>query len=201
MILSLVRHADTVVDPACDPADWPLSDRGRSDAQRLALQQRWRNVTRLVSSAETKAVQTARPIVASAGVVLGTCPAINEAKRPSFKSDYVRRVEEFFRVPGNSCDDWETAEAALSRVRAVIASLENDFSGGHVALVGHGMLWALARAWLLGKDKVDPSEWRAILMPDVSVWEIGPSGTMLVSDFEGVEAFVNGSNERQFPCA
>ena len=201
MILSLVRHAATAADPARDPADWPLSDSGRAEARRLAFRPSWRNATRLVSSAEPKAVETARCIVASSGVVLETCSGLNEVKRSSFRDDYISRVEEFFQFPAKSGDDWETAKDALARVRAVITSLGNDFAGGHAVLVGHGMLWALARAWLLGQERVDPKERRAILMPDVSLWELAASGTTLISDFAGIEAWANGSNGRRSPCA
>ena len=202
MILSLVRHAETVVDPARDPADWPLSDSGRADAVRLAVQPCWRNISRLMSSVEPKAVQTARCISAASGVALETCPALNEVKRPTFRKDYIHRVEEFFRFPDTSCDDWETAEDALARVRSVIQCLDSEFAEGHVVLVGHGLMWALARAWLMGQDKVDPGEWRAMLMPDVSVWEIGPSGASLISDFEGMEAHRDDVVvERKTPCA
>ena len=201
MILSLVRHAETVVDPARDPAQWPMSDKGRRDARRLALESRWKKVARLVSSSEPKAVQTARPIAESAGVVLETCPGLDEVKRPTFRNDYVHRVQEFSRLRAKSGDDWETADEALARVQAVIRSLDNDSGEGHVVLVGHGVLWALARAWLLGQDKVDLREWRAVLMPGVSVWNLTPTGTMLLSDFEGISADTNGIIGGQSPCA
>ena len=40
MILSLVRHAETVVDPALDPADWPLSPGLRGGKEGLPMADR-----------------------------------------------------------------------------------------------------------------------------------------------------------------
>ena len=186
MILALVRHAETVVDPARDPASWPLSPKGLADARELALHPRWKAVTRLASSTEPKAVSTAQFIAEATGITLETSPCLNEVERPSFQADYPARVARFFQCPEERCDDWETAAHALSRVQKFINNLDKSTSGEHIALVGHGMLWTLARAWLLGKEKADPKEWGAILTPDVSTWEIVPSGVTLVADFTGI---------------
>ena len=191
MILSLIRHSETVVDPNQDPASWPLSERGLAAARELAAESRWKTLSRLVSSTEQKAISTGECLAAAAGVTPEMSPSLDEVYRPSFIEDYDTRVARFFHHPNDSGDDWETANRALNRARAFIEPLireplSREPAEGHIALVGHGMLWALARAWLLGHKTVDPTEWKAILMPDVSTWSVSPAGVVLVADFQGI---------------
>ena len=206
MILSLIRHSETVVDPNQDPASWPLSERGLAAARELAAESRWKTLSRLVSSTEQKAISTGECLAAAAGVTPEMSPSLDEVYRPSFIEDYDTRVARFFHHPNDSGDDWETANQALNRARAFIEPLSREPlsreplsreplsreplsrepAEGHIALVGHGMLWALARAWLLGNKTVDPTEWKAILMPDVNTWSVSPAGVVLVADFQGI---------------
>ena len=186
MILSLIRHSETVVNPNQDPASWPLSERGLAAARELAAESRWKTLSRLVSSTEQKAISTGECLAAASGVTLEMSPSLDEVYRPSFIEDYDTRVARFFHHPNDSGDGWETANRALNRARAFIEPLSREPAEGHIALVGHGMLWALARAWLLGNKTVDPTEWKAILMPDVNTWSVSPSGVVLVADFQGI---------------
>ena len=187
MILSLIRHSETIVDPNRDPASWPLSGHGLAAARELAAESRWKTLSRLISSTEEKAISTAECLAAAAGVTLEMLSNLHEVYRPSFKEDYETRVARFFHSLNDSGDDgWETASQALNRARAFIEPLSRDPAEGHIALVGHGMLWELARAWLLGNNAVDPMEWKAMLMPDVSTWSVSPSGAVLISDFQGI---------------
>ena len=191
MILSLVRHSEVVVNSNENPAAWRLSERGLAKAKELARQPRWKTLTRLISSAEQKAVSTGECLAENTGVALEISPDINEVERPSFREDYEDRATRFFDRRNDSDDGWETAAHALGRVQGLIDSLGRDPAGGHVALVGHGMLWALARAWLGGKTHVDPGEWKAISMPDVGTWSITPAGVVLISDFSGINEIGN----------
>ena len=188
MILSLIRHSEVVVDPSVNPQSWNLSTRGLAAAKELALQSRWKNLDRLVSSTEQKAVSTGECLATTSGVKLEISPNLDEIKRPSFQRDYINTVAKVFDLENNSIDGWETAAHALGRVKSFISSLGLNPQENHVALVGHGILWALLRAWLLGESHVDVSDWRAILMPDVSTWSITSSGVVLVSDFSGINA-------------
>ena len=120
MILSLIRHSETVVDPNQDPASWPLSERGLAAARELAAESRWKTLSRLVSSTEQKAISTGECLAAAAGVTPEMSPSLDEVYRPSFIEDYDTRVARFFHHPNDSGDDWETANQALNRARAFI---------------------------------------------------------------------------------
>ena len=83
--------------------------------------------------------------------------------------------------------DWESITEAQGRVQRFVASLARDATHEHVALVGHGLLWALARSWLLGQTRPNVEEWKAIAMPDFSSWNITDSGVVLTSEFQGIK--------------
>ena len=145
----------------------------------------WRHVTRLIASSELKAIETAVCIANTTGLPIGISPEIDEVHRPTFVPDYEQLVRQFFN--GQVPVDWESITEAQGRVQRFVASLARDATHEHVALVGHGLLWALARSWLLGQTRPNVEEWKAIAMPDFSSWNITDSGVVLTSEFQGIK--------------
>ena len=185
LLLYLVRHSPVVVEPHKSPAHWRLSEDGLAKAKDLALCPQWESLTRLISSSELKATETAACIADATGVPIGISSEIDEVRRPAFVPDYERLVERFF--DGQAPVDWEYITEAQGRVQRFIDLLAREATHGHVALVGHGLLWALARSWLLGQARPDVKEWKAIAMPDFSCWNITDSGVVLTSEFQGIK--------------
>ena len=181
----LVRHSPVVVEPHKSPAHWRLSDAGLAKAKELALRPQWESLTRLIASSELKAIETAVCIANTTGLPIGISPEIDEVHRPAFVPDYEQLVRQFFnsQVPV----DWESITEAQGRVQRFVASLARDATHEHVALVGHGLLWALARSWLLGQTRPNMEEWKAIAMPDFSSWNITDSGVVITSEFQGIK--------------
>lgn len=58
MSLVLVRHAPAEIDAAVPPALWSLTNAGRAAARALARDPVWREVRRLFTSPERKALET-----------------------------------------------------------------------------------------------------------------------------------------------
>ena len=185
LLLYLVRHSPVVVEPHKSPAHWRLSDAGLAKAKELALRPQWESLTRLIASSELKAIETAVCIANTTGLPIGISPEIDEVHRPAFVPDYEQLVRQFFN--GQVPVDWESITGAQGRVQRFVASLARDATHEHVAVVGHGLLWALARSWLLGQTRPNVEEWKAIAMPDFSSWNITDSGVVLTSEFQGIK--------------
>jgi len=139
-MLTLVRHAQTVIDPAVPNAEWVLSEQGRAAAAALAL------TGPALSSSEPKAMETAR----LAGLDAVVDDRLREASRP-WSDTYDADVERY--LAGEPLPGWEPAAAVIERMTAAL----DGFDG---VAVSHG----LAIALYLG---LPFEEWRAMPFPAV----------------------------------
>lgn len=80
MSLLLIRHGETPLNVArvLQPADTPLSDRGRAQAQALAQRLRGEALGQIVCSDLPRARQTAEIVAAACGVAIETTPLLRE---------------------------------------------------------------------------------------------------------------------------
>jgi broad specificity phosphatase PhoE len=136
----LVRHAWPERNPRTPPESWPLSAEGRAQAKGIAVP--WREVERVVSSPEPKAVETAR-------IASGRDPVVErdfrEVERP-WTPGYADALRKY--LSGEAVDGWETVEAATKRA---VAALQRHASGGTAAVVSHATLLTLLLAHLEGR--------------------------------------------------
>ena len=177
--LFLVRHSAVTVDRSRPAREWALSEQGRADAARLATWPRWRDVSSVVSSDEPKAVATAEPIAAAAGVPVVRQAAFREVDRgrtPVLAPEaYVALVRGYLgggRVPG-----WEDRGTAYARFYHAVAAAVAQASGP-VAVVSHGLILGV----YLGL-RVD--QWEAIELPAVAVADADTR--RLLARFRGVD--------------
>lgn len=148
-------HPQVQIDPAVPVPLWGLSAIGRERAI-LASHQEWaQQITRIISSAETKAIETANIFAAR----LGLTPDIREHMHENDRSatgflppaEFETVADAFFASPNSSIRGWETAAAAqariISEVDTVLAAHEG---GGDILVVGHGAVGTLLMTHLLG---------------------------------------------------
>ncbi len=185
-LLYLIRHAATQRVPNVDPAQWTLSDKGFLAAVALAGQRFWPEIGRVVTSTERKALATVAPAAEMWRLPIESRAAFDEVRRGSYVEDYEAAVHTFFADPSHPPEGWESATTARERVVAGLEALLQEHPGQNLALVGHGLLWSLLRAHLLGQPQVDADEWRAIQMPDIAVWQWEAGEWRLRQDFEGI---------------
>lgn len=178
----LVRHAHTAqIGP--DAARWSLSERGRAEAARLAAWAGWREVTALVSSDEAKAIETGA-VVAAAHRHLRVLPPVaglaEVDRRGVYVDDYEGAVAAFFAQPDASPHGWEPAHDALRRFTAAVESVLAAHTGETVALVAHGLVFALYGSTLVGGPALTLENWRGI--PFASVARVGrePDGSRVL---------------------
>lgn len=152
--LFYLSHPEVAVDADTPVPRWGLTDIGRSRATKVAQTGWLDGAGRLVSSAETKAVEAASII----GSVLGLSNEIraelaeNDRSSTGFvpPDEFERLADQFFAEPDVSNLGWERAVDAQARVVAGTSDLLNDPDGSDVIVVGHGGVGTLLYCYLAG---------------------------------------------------
>lgn len=186
MYLYLIRHAHTAQDRHTDSTQWRLSDRGVAQAQQLAQQPFWQTVTHLVLSSEPKTRLTVEPLLAQKPLPVLVDARFDELRRGGWMSveQYQTWVQQALAQPDLAVADWESASAALQRVRSGIAELVQRLPTATLALVGHGLTLSLYRAALLGQRTVHFQDWQQL--PFAAVALVDPEQGQLLQDFTAV---------------
>ena len=153
MRVYVVSHPEVAVDPAVPVPSWGLSAAGRARLVHLLAQPWAATLSRVVSSTETKAVQTAEALAAPLGlpVVLDERLGENDRSSTGFlpPARFEALADEFFARPDSSVSGWETARDAQRRISAAVARAVAG-AVGDLAVVSHGGVGTLLLCDLLG---------------------------------------------------
>lgn len=188
----LIRHAESRREPERPAEEWNLTEAGFLAAGALAGRRFWPEIGQLYTSSEPKAIATAAPAAQLWRLPVTSLPELDEVRRGGFVEEYEAQVQRFFEEPEQAHGGWERAVEAQARAASTVQRLVAAHPEAHLALVGHGLLWALLRAHLLGQPRVVLEEWRAIAMPDVAVWRREGERWALLQDFEGIRRLEEG---------
>ena len=148
-----ISHPQVEMDPNIPVPQWSLSARGRERTKGFAEAVLVKGLKRIVSSDETKALETA----AILGEMLGIAPEVAEGMGEIDRSvpGYVPpdRFEELanlcFAKPTESAEGWERAVDAQARiVKALDRVLAEHDPNVPVAFVGHGGVGTLLKSHL-----------------------------------------------------
>jgi broad specificity phosphatase PhoE len=151
--LRYVTHPEVVVDAAVPVPRWGLSERGRARAAAL-LDQPWAGATtRIVTSGETKALETAAILATQLGLDVEVRETTGELDRsvPGFlpPDEFEVVADACFARPDDSARGWEPAAAAQRRIARALADLLGD-DEGEIVVVGHGGVGTLWYCHLAG---------------------------------------------------
>jgi broad specificity phosphatase PhoE len=160
-LLYLIRHVEVELRDGVPPEEWPPTPAGLEAADRLAGEPFVRDLSLVATSPEPKAVATARPVAASAGLELRVEDDLREARRPKTpileRDAYVALVARY--LAGEEIAGWEPAAAARARFAGCVERLAAE-ARGPLAVVTHGLVISLFLGY--GVEK-----WRALRLPDV----------------------------------
>lgn len=166
-ITHYVTHPEVVVDPDRPVPQWSLSDRGRSRAQAMLVQPWVGDVTRIVSSPETKALETAEIVAAHLGLEIEVRDASHELDRSATgfvpPDEHERLSDRCFASPHESVEGWEAAAAAQQRVADALADLLVERDGAaDVLVIGHGgvgtFLWCRLAGLPIARSHDQPGQ-------------------------------------------
>lgn len=148
-----LSHPQVRIDPDVPVPDWGLSDVGLARTQAFALAPVLRATRRIVSSAERKAMETARCIADGLGLTVEIREAMHENDRSATgflpPPEFEKMADAFFAAPDESVRGWERARDAQARILAEVEAVLAGPSGGDVLFVGHGGVGTLLLCHLL----------------------------------------------------
>lgn len=169
--LILVKHSLPDIVPGIPASRWALSDEGRRRCGLLASRlDAWRPAV-LVSSAEPKALETARLLAEAWNLPLATRDGFEEQHRetaPFLAANVFREsIRAFFEKPAELVFGEETADEAYARFAAAMDTLLDEHPGDSVMVVTHGTVIALYVARRTGVDAFEL--WQRLDLPDAIV--------------------------------
>ncbi|NRB15987.1 MAG: histidine phosphatase family protein [Rhodobacteraceae bacterium] len=149
-----LTHPQVLVDPAKEIRDWSLSNLGRRRVITLANSIALGRATAVISSTETKAIETARPLADAHNCELEVRESMHENDRSSTgvlpSKEFETVADQFFAYPDTSVRGWETATAAQFRIVAEVRKCLSVHEDGDVLFVGHGAVGTLLYCYLFG---------------------------------------------------
>ena len=142
------------MDPDTPVPEWGLSPTGRARAERLAQAAPWPETTRIIASAERKAIETAACLSSAWQCPMEVRPHMHENDRSATgylaPSAFEAAADRFFAAPHESLRGWETANAAQTRIVSEALDCVWHHLDGDVLFVGHGAVGTLLYCALAG---------------------------------------------------
>lgn len=151
-----ITHPQVKIDPEVPVPQWGLSELGIERAT-LASALPWAaDLKRIVSSGETKAIETAEILARACGISVETVEVMHENDRSATgfltPSAFEKAADWFFAHPHDSFHGWERAVDAQARIVAAVESvLANHDPSQPIAFVGHGGVGTLLKCHLGGE--------------------------------------------------
>ncbi|WP_171127021.1 MULTISPECIES: histidine phosphatase family protein [unclassified Ruegeria] len=138
-----LTHPQVSIDPAVDVTRWSLNETGKIRVMHLAENLgALKHTTRIVSSLEVKALETAQPFADALGIGVELNPEMHENDRSStgfLPPDVFEDVaDQFFAQPECSVRGWERAIDAQARILNAVKACLPSGDGGDILFVGHG---------------------------------------------------------------
>jgi broad specificity phosphatase PhoE len=154
-IARYLTHPQVLVDPTKEVPRWSLNETGNARVLSLARSLgALADTKRVISSDETKAKETARPLASALGVALEVRPQMHENDRSATgflpPDEFERVADQFFAHQSESVRGWETAENAQRRIVSEVEASLIDHGEGDVLFVGHGGVGTLLFCALSG---------------------------------------------------
>lgn len=148
-----ITHPQVRIDPDVPVPQWGLSDLGRQRAEKAALLPWAQKLGRIISSDETKALETAEILAAVAGVPIMIAPDTHENDRSATgflaPPEFEAAADWFFANPSESFRGWEKAADAQSRIVSAFDRILSDHNPDMpIAFVGHGGVGTLLKCHL-----------------------------------------------------
>ncbi|NLS01976.1 histidine phosphatase family protein [Rhizobium sp. P32RR-XVIII] len=148
-----ITHPQVKIDPSVPVPQWGLSETGEARVRAAARSEWARQLRRIVSSDETKAIQTAAILAQAAGVTIEIVPGMHENDRSATgflpPAEFEKAADWFFAHPEQSFRGWERAIDAQARIVSAVETILDDHDPtAPIAFVGHGGVGTLLKCHL-----------------------------------------------------
>lgn len=164
-MLRYLSHPQVEIVPHLPVPKWGLSEIGRRRTLSVRHADALRATCRIVSSTETKAIETASILAGALGLELETRAAMHENDRSATgflePAEFEAVADRFFAEPGKSVRGWERAIDAQARIVREVETVLAVDQGSDVLIVGHGGVGTLLYCHFAGlpisRDHDQPS--------------------------------------------
>ena len=152
-----LTHPEVAIDPEVPVPQWGLSEIGRERAQIAAGLDFASRIGAVVSSGETKAIETAQYFAARHNISPQVRQDLHENDRSATgflpPAEFEAVADQFFADPATSVRGWERAADAQARiVNGVKDVLTGIAPQTPVLFAGHGAAGTLLMCHLMGKE-------------------------------------------------
>lgn len=164
----LIRHSITTQADTIPFAQWRLSPEGRQKCEQLAQRLARFELTRIISSEESKAVETAKLTDDYLGISAHAVDGLQELMRDDqgyieSKEKFYAMVAELFSNQDNIALGGERANQACERFSRTIDNLLESHPNENLGIVTHGTVLSL---FVSAKNKIDGFDyWKSLKMP------------------------------------
>ncbi|WP_426955417.1 histidine phosphatase family protein [Muricoccus radiodurans] len=151
-----ITHPEVMVDPAVPVPRWGLAEVGirRMRALAAAFAAAGVRPAAVWASTEAKAIEGAGLLAARFGLGVRVLEELGENDRSATgylpPPEFQAMADAFFARPEESVRGWERAVDAQARIVAAVRAVRAESPAGDLAIVAHGGVGALLRAWLAG---------------------------------------------------
>jgi broad specificity phosphatase PhoE len=153
-VLRYLTHPQVRMDASVPVPHWGLSDIGRRRVERFKQNAILDETKLIVSSAETKALETAAILAAHLGIPVLVREDAHENDRSATgflpPPEFEIVADHFFAKPDESIRGWERAIDAQHRIVGVVEAILRDQTSGDLLFVGHGGVGTLLMCQLGG---------------------------------------------------
>ncbi|MEO0362270.1 MAG: histidine phosphatase family protein, partial [Pseudomonadota bacterium] len=154
-VVRYLTHPQVRIDAAIPVPDWGLSDEGAARVEAAVDRWAFAGTVHVVSSAERKALETARPIAHALALDLEIREAMHENDRSATgflpPAAFEAAADAFFAAPETSFKGWERAADAQARVLREAEAALAAAPAGDVLFVGHGAVGTLLYCAFAGR--------------------------------------------------
>lgn len=170
--LILIRHSLPHFQPEVPASQWQLSEEGFRRASLIPQHLIPYNPSRIISSQELKARQTAQVIALALNLPIQVVPGLHEHERPqaagqTSSEQFETLLANFFAHPDQLIFGTESADQAYARFTNTINQLISAYPQETLAIVTHGTVISL---FVSHNCSLDPFEfWKRLGLPFVIV--------------------------------
>ena len=143
-LVRYLSHPQIIMDVEKDVQRWSLNELGCTRVEAVLGSEHLRKTSLVISSGETKAIETAEPIAKALNCEFAIRENMYENDRSATgflpPDEFEKVADEFFAKPNNNVRGWEKAVDAQIRVLTEVQAClkHHDPSKGDVLFVGHG---------------------------------------------------------------
>ncbi|TNE58046.1 MAG: histidine phosphatase family protein [Alphaproteobacteria bacterium] len=166
--LYLLRHAESIFDPAIPESDWILSENGEAAAHRWVPRLKTLGVTRIYSSPFLRCQNTVAPFAAASGIVVELHPDLRERNLGGFiedPSDFFATMERLWNDRELRYLSGETGAEVTNRIYETLGELARHHAGETLLVSSHGQ--ALSHFLRCIDPGVDFNFWKEMKNPDL----------------------------------